>query len=489
MAESAESSANIPAASAPTASTEPLPPRNNRRVRGVGKGDQRTTTGASAENSGDKEQAPLPPSSTEAEAAKAPSLPPPSKQRRNAKAAAPSTSGTEPPPLPPPFSPLKTPSSRGGGGRGNAGASAEGEKAPLSATAVAEKIRAEAEANKALASSGANSKSEATSSSVAASGDQARQRGAARGGRGDKADFGVKNVEESIGGSGRGRSEREKKPVSDPSPAAQSSSQGRDRRQPPASSGASVPPIPPIPTAHSATALKASSAAVSMPASASTNAPLDATRNGRQGGGARSKPQAAGAVASNSNSGSSHLSSLPSASSGSLVPSQVRGSAAASNPPPPRFLPVEASGQFVASGPSRQSDNTFADYVPIEQKISQVANSKEFQAYFEEQCKKNNLQSIKVSKTSGGLPRIEIKGSDSSAVRRARVLIETYIQHKATLMTLKQKEEGLEQELQEYNKEIDQGLRCEFEVPASVLGIIIGKQGANVRKYIFHPSY
>ena len=488
--------------------SEALPRRNNvRRGRGGGGGgggDQRTTTEAIGGNKDEEDHvAPpsLPASTTSTEAPLASSVAPPRKQGRNAKASAPSTSINETPPLPPPFSPLKTPSSRVGG-RGNASASAEGDKAPLSAAAVAERMRAENTASQARASSGDKvsasttglpSAAEAGASISAASGGQSRQRGAGRGGRADKADSGTKPAEEALAASGHGNSEREKRgsrpsaaSVDVSTPSGQSSSSAQARRGP--ASGAQAPPVPSIPTAHSAAqALKASLSAVPSSASTSSNAPLDATRGARQGGMARSRPQAAGTSTAFTTGGgvSGNPSSLSAANTGgSLVPSQVRGSAAASNPPP-RFLPAETTGQFIASGPSRQSDNTFADYVPIEQKMSQVTHSKPYKEYFEEQRVKNNLQSITVSQTSGGLPRIEIRGSDSSAVRRARVLIETFIQHKASLMTLKQKEEGLEQELKEYSREISQGLRCEFEVPGSVLGIIIGKQGANVREYIF----
>lgn len=490
-----------------SAPSEALPRRNNiRRGRGGGGGDQRTTTEAIGGNKDEKDHAAppsLPASTTSAEAPLASSVAPPRKQGRNAKASAPSTSINETPPLPPPFSPLKTPSTRAGG-HGNAGATAEGDKAPLSAAAVAERMRAENAASQVRASSGDKVSTSATGlpaaaeagASSAASGVQSRQRGAGRGGRADKADSGIKPVEEAVAASGHGNSEREKRgsrpsaaSVDVSTPSGQSSSSAQARRGP--ASGAPAPPVPSIPTAHSAAqALKASLSAVPTSASTTSNAPLDATRGARQGGTARSRPQAAGTSAALTTVGgiSGNPSSLSSANTGSLVPSQVRGSAAASNPPP-RFLPAETTGQFIASGPSRQSDNTFADYVPIEQKMSQVTHSKSFKEYFEKHLGKNNPPSITVSHTSGGLPRIEIRGSDSSAVRRARVLIDTFIQHEASLMTLKQKEEGLERELKEYNREVSQGLRCEFEVPGSVLGIIIGKQGANVREYIFFCSF
>jgi hypothetical protein len=472
----------------------PLPRRQNER-RGKGGVDRRTnieTDGIKEDQgliSGDKNSSNHQASSGDVLAATAavdaPTAP---RTKRNTKATLLTTSSGEASPLPPPFSPLKTPANRAGLTNSQADASNAGDKPPpLSATVVAERMRA---ANAAAAATqapvsekGTSSKGKTTDagsgalgSSTAIQGGQNRQKGEGRGDRSDKVESNVKPVEAAnvTSTSIQGSNEREMKSRAAPTapfiapPAAPKQNDGRSRRG-----------------AGSSASASSSTASASIPsqsiASSASGAPVDATRGGRQNTRAR---QTAASEAVSGGSGSGQALSLPSVGMSGLVPSQVRGNVAASSNPP-SFLPVESSGQYVASGPSRQSDNTFADYVSIEPKIYKEANSGVFKNYFEELTEKHNLSSIKVGQTPGGLPRIENRGSDSNKVRSARVLIESLTQHHAGLMSLAEHKKKLKHELEAYDREISQGLRCEFVVPVSVLGIIIGKQGANLREYCF----
>ena len=110
-------------------------------------------------------------------------------------------------------------------------------------------------------------------------------------------------------------------------------------------------------------------------------------------------------------------------------------------------------------------------------------------AYFEELRAKCNCSSVQYVANAGGGRnanaggRVEVRSDENPCVRRAVVLLQARLEHQASLAAMEQKREHLAHDLHGYEQELASGLRCEFEVPNEVLGLIIGKAGANVREW------
>jgi hypothetical protein len=129
--------------------------------------------------------------------------------------------------------------------------------------------------------------------------------------------------------------------------------------------------------------------------------------------------------------------------------------------------------------------------VPVEGKLSGWALQSG--AYFEELRAKCNCSSVQYVANAGGGGgrnananaggRVEVRSDENPCVRRAVVQLQARLEHQANLAAMEQKREHLAHDLHGYERELASGLRCEFEVPNEVLGLIIGKAGANVREW------
>jgi len=106
-------------------------------------------------------------------------------------------------------------------------------------------------------------------------------------------------------------------------------------------------------------------------------------------------------------------------------------------------------------------------------------------AYFNElraKCGCSSVAFVAAARGSGAGGRVEMRSDEAACVRRAAVLLQSRLEHQAGLAALEAGRERLAHDLQGYEQELASGLRCEFEVPNEVLGLIIGKAGANVRE-------
>jgi hypothetical protein len=126
--------------------------------------------------------------------------------------------------------------------------------------------------------------------------------------------------------------------------------------------------------------------------------------------------------------------------------------------------------------------------VPVAPRVASWLLSREAEKSLEAHREKYGCSSVSVKRASAGRGApvaVEVFGPDASSVRRAKILIEAELVAQARLSTIKEKEKELEEEFAQYDADIKAGLRCEFEVPIEVLGLIIGKGGANIREYTY----
>jgi len=154
--------------------------------------------------------------------------------------------------------------------------------------------------------------------------------------------------------------------------------------------------------------------------------------------------------------------------------------------PQPYSAQSSSDGPFVvASGPSRLANNEFFESVPVDPRVASWLLSREAEKSLEAHREKYGCSSVSVKRANAGRGTpvaVEVFGPDASSVRRAKILIEAELVAQARLSSIKEKEKELEEEFAQYDADIKAGLRCEFEVPIEVLGLIIGKGGANIRE-------
>jgi hypothetical protein len=127
--------------------------------------------------------------------------------------------------------------------------------------------------------------------------------------------------------------------------------------------------------------------------------------------------------------------------------------------------------------------------VPIEPKLAGWASQSG--AYFADlrtKCGCSAITYLPVRAGAGGGDGgaaggcIEVRSNEMASVRRATVLLQFQLEHKAELSELEQKRERLARELQSYEQELAAGQHCEFEVPNEVLGLTFGETGARTAR-------
>lgn len=88
------------------------------------------------------------------------------------------------------------------------------------------------------------------------------------------------------------------------------------------------------------------------------------------------------------------------------------------------------------------------------------------------------LELLSLSFTGGSLAATAPSGVP---VAKVGVLLETELQHQKTLHRMRERTARVARELEEARREVEAGLRAEFQVPPAAVGAIIGKKGSNLR--------
>ena len=95
---------------------------------------------------------------------------------------------------------------------------------------------------------------------------------------------------------------------------------------------------------------------------------------------------------------------------------------------------------------------------------------------------RTGVLSVKYSVVRPGHGIFEITATSKDNTQFAANLLETHLNHQEGLQSIAAKQAALGMDLEAAMKELDLGLRCEFTVPAEVVGLVIGAKGAHLNR-------
>lgn len=109
------------------------------------------------------------------------------------------------------------------------------------------------------------------------------------------------------------------------------------------------------------------------------------------------------------------------------------------------------------------------------------ANNADCAEMLQDIINQTGIEAIHFRKERYGRASYEIVAETTDEAKKANLLVEAHLKHQIDLHRLAQRNEELESFLEATQQEMDQGLRVEFPIPESMLGIAIGSGGANIK--------
>lgn len=76
----------------------------------------------------------------------------------------------------------------------------------------------------------------------------------------------------------------------------------------------------------------------------------------------------------------------------------------------------------------------------------------------------------------------EVIATDEDSAQRAIALLNFHVSHQMELADIRARNEALESDFEAARAEFREGKRVEFEIPHDMVGVVIGKKGANVNR-------
>lgn len=156
----------------------------------------------------------------------------------------------------------------------------------------------------------------------------------------------------------------------------------------------------------------------------------------------------------------------------------------ATGPPPG----VRVAGGIYSAGSSsrygfrRSADGTFSDSIPVPSEMAEWAEGAEGTAFAQQTAVRTGVLSVKYQRLSASSGVFEVRGNDRESIRGAMAVVELHLDHEQLLLSYKQRAARYDSDLAAAQEELRAGLRTEFAVPQEVLGLVIGKQGANIAR-------
>lgn len=125
----------------------------------------------------------------------------------------------------------------------------------------------------------------------------------------------------------------------------------------------------------------------------------------------------------------------------------------------------------------KNPDGTWEDRRPVPAELLGWIASPEGSSFLDQTRLKAGL----VSCTTDGR-NVILRGADRSEVVNGCELIVLHLQHRFDLAVLRRRAAAIDSDIAAAEEELRSGLRCEFTVPAELLGLVIGKGGATVNR-------
>jgi hypothetical protein len=120
--------------------------------------------------------------------------------------------------------------------------------------------------------------------------------------------------------------------------------------------------------------------------------------------------------------------------------------------------------------------------VAVPRELFDWAEGPEAVALLDKVIAKTGCEAIRLSQVRPGKCNFDVSASGPDAARAARALLDMHLGFQVELQQRKQQTERLEQDLLATTQEFESGKRLEFSVPEKLIGLVIGKQGANLTK-------
>lgn len=138
-----------------------------------------------------------------------------------------------------------------------------------------------------------------------------------------------------------------------------------------------------------------------------------------------------------------------------------------------------------APGPHRNaSDNTWSESVSIPIDLldwaASTSNREAIEALLT--SKVSGLLGVEYTRIRQSEARFDLLGGSMTDVRVAAGILQLRLSHQEELQKVTRRAELASADLRAAEEELSSGMRVEFSVPYELLGLVIGKQGANLKK-------
>jgi hypothetical protein len=139
-------------------------------------------------------------------------------------------------------------------------------------------------------------------------------------------------------------------------------------------------------------------------------------------------------------------------------------------------------GGFGSKLPRRGTDGLFLETLEAPIPLLAWCEGEEGRSFTAQIQAKTGVSSIVLIKPRPRSGYYEVRGAAPELVRAATELMDLHLRHQVQLAAISARAAAYDEDLVAAQAEIADGLRVEFHVPAEVVGMVIGKGGANITR-------
>ena len=169
-------------------------------------------------------------------------------------------------------------------------------------------------------------------------------------------------------------------------------------------------------------------------------------------------------------------------SSSAAAPSSSPARGAGAYAPASSRAYVYGYGGYGAHARAVGADGLYTDSQEVPPSLLEWARGPEGEALGATVAAKTGVESLRFLSPRASTGYFEIRGASSDLVRAAAELLDLHLKHQVQLQAIAVRASALETDLGAAQEELRRGLRVEFPIHAEVVGMTIGKKGANVER-------